>query len=99
MERDDEQVKFIEEVLAGSETWQEKFSKIVEWRKKNRGLLGVHVSAPLDVMCGVRRVEDPYAEAEKMAMDLCLIALESAKGELKEVDWSREILGHHVLPR
>lgn len=83
---DDEQVEFIEGLLADeSKTWEERLDEIIAWRKKNRGLLGIHVSImpPKDGA--------PF-DPEKFAEELCRIALEAAKGELKEVDISKEEL-------
>ena len=86
MEPDKEQVEFIEGLFSDeSKTWEQRFDAIVEWRKKNRGLKGVHVSV---MPCQ----EDMPIDSEKVAEELCRIALESAKGELKEVDISKEEL-------
>ncbi len=83
---DEELVKYIEEIIDNSNgDYCSAFDKVVEWRKKNRGLKGIHVSPPLDVMCSARNVEDPIAEANNVAKDALTIMLESAKGELKEV--------------
>ena len=49
---------------------------------------GFHISTPLDVLCGVRKVDNPAKEAEAMAHDLLVIHLAHAKGELKKVDVS-----------
>ena len=83
--RDDELAEFIKSVIDGEGTWQQKFDKIIDWEKKNRGLKGVHVSVPLDVMCGQRKITDVNQEAEKMAHDLCLMEQARAEGRLKEV--------------
>ena len=86
MEIDKEQVEFIDGLFSDeSKTWEQRFDAIVEWRKKNRGLKGVHVSV-------MPRDDDMPIDTEKFAEELCRIALESAKGELKEVDISKEEL-------
>ena len=83
---DEELVKYIEETIDNSNgDYCSALDKVVEWRKKNRGLKGIHVSTPLDVMCGARKVEDPVAEANRVAESALNMMLESAKGELKEV--------------
>ena len=84
-ERDNELADFIKSVIDGEGTWQQKFNKIVEWQKKNRGLKGLHVSAPLDVMCGQRVITDVNQEAENMAHDLCLMEQARAEGQFEEV--------------
>ena len=86
MEKDEELVKLIESAMAEfGEDYVSALDKVVEWEKKNRGLKGLHVSAPLDVMCGVRKIDDPCSEAEKMAHDVLLMELSRARGQLKEV--------------
>ena len=85
-EIDEELVKYIEEAIANSNgNYCSALDKVVEWRKKNRGLKGIHVSPPLDVMCGTRKVEDPVAEANDIAKDTLVIMLASTQGKLKEV--------------
>lgn len=71
--RDDELADFIKSVIDGEGTWVSKADQIIKFKKEKRGLIGMHVSAPLDVLCGQRKVEDPDAEAEKMTHDLCLM--------------------------
>ena len=83
--RDDELADFIKSVIDGEGTWVSKADKIIQFKKEKRGLLGMHVSAPLDVLCGQRKIEDPAAEAEKMARGLCLMMQAEAEGKLKEV--------------
>ena len=80
MEPDKKQVEFIEGLFSdGSKTWEQRFDAIVEWRKKNRGLKGVHIS--------VMPTKDGIPiDMEKFAEELCRVALGAAKGELKEVD-------------
>ena len=86
MEPDKEQVEFIEGLFSDeSKTWEQRFDAIVEWRKKNRGLKGVHVSV-------IPKDDNKQIDIEKLAEELCRIALESANGELKEVDISNEEL-------
>ena len=86
MEKDQEQVEFIEGLFSDeSKTWEERWDAIVAWRKKNRGLKGVHIS--------VMPPKDGISiDTEKFAEELCRIALEAAKGELKEVDITKEEL-------
>ena len=80
MEPDKEQVEFIEGLFSDeSKTWEQRFDALVEWRKKNRGLLGVHITLN-------PTIKEGDVDGEKVAEELCKIALESAKGELKEVD-------------
>lgn len=83
--RDDELADFIKSVIGGEGTWTSKADKIIQFKKEKRGLLGMHISTPLDVLCGQRKIEDPAAEAEKMAHDLCLMMQAEAEGKLKEV--------------
>ena len=85
---DTELVKVIEDAIANSKSCTEALDKVVEWEKEHRGLKGFHVSSPLDVLCGVRKVDNTANEAEDMAHELLLIRLEHAKGELKKVDVS-----------
>ena len=86
MEVDNEQVRFIEDTIAdSSKTWEQRFDAIVEWRKKNRGLLGIHVSV-------MPPKEGAPIDPEKFAEELCRVALGAAKGELKEVDITKEPL-------
>ena len=92
VKKDPELAKFIQSVINGEGTWQAKFNKIIEWQKKNRGLKGFHVSAPLDVMCGQRVITDVNQEAENMAYDLCVMQLARAEGKIKEVDVTKEVL-------
>ena len=91
-EIDEELVKVIEDAMATSKSSQEALDKVIVFEKEHRGLKGFHVSAPLDVMCGVRKIDDPYSEAEKMAHAVLLMELERAKGQLKEVDVTNEVL-------
>lgn len=89
---DAELAKFIEDAIANSGSNTEALAKVIEFEKGHRGLVGFHMSAPLDVMCGMRKIDDPKAEAENMAHDMLCIKLEAAKGELKEVDATNEVL-------
>ena len=83
--RDDELADFIKSVIDGEGTWVSKAEKIIEFQKEKRGLRGFHVGAPLDVLCGQRKIEDPVKEAEKMAHDLCLLQQAFAEGKCEEV--------------
>ena len=85
-EIDEELAKFIEEAIANSNgDYCSALNKVVEWRKKNRGLKRFHAGVPLDVLCGTRKVEDPVAEANDVAKDSLIIMLASAQGKIKEV--------------
>ena len=85
-EIDYEQVEFIEGLLADeSKTWEERWDAIVVWRKKNRRLLGIHVSV-------MPPEEGAPIDTEKYAEEFCRVALGAAKGELKEVDITKEPL-------
>lgn len=85
-EIDEEFANYIEETIAESNgNYIDALDKVIEWEKNNRGLVGFHVGTPLDVLCGLREVEDAVEEANKVAHDTLLMLLESAKGELKEV--------------
>ena len=80
MEADKEQVEFIEGLFSDrSKTWEKRFESIVAWNKKNRGLLGYHITLN-------PTMKETDVDIEKVSEELCRIALESAKGELKEVD-------------
>ena len=87
---DAELVQFIENAMKTSSNSIEALDKVIEWKKKHRGLTGFHASPSLDVMCGTRKVDDPYAEAEKMAHDVLMMDLACAKGHCKDV--TNEIL-------
>lgn len=87
---DEELVKAIEDAIDSSTSSIAALDKVIAWEKEHRGLKGFHVSAPLDVMCGIRKVDDVNAEAERMAHDVLLVHLARAKGQLKEVDISEE---------
>ncbi len=84
-EIDEELATFIEKAISESVDYCEALDKVIEWQQKNRDLIGIHIGAPLDVMCGQRKVEDKWDEANKIAKDTLLILLESARGKLKEV--------------
>ncbi|MBO6031890.1 MAG: hypothetical protein J6Q22_10655 [Prevotella sp.] len=82
MEVDNEQVRFIEDTIAdSSKTWEQRFDSIVSWRKKNRRLLGLHITLN-------PTIKEGDVNVEKVAEELCKIALESAKGTLEEVPLS-----------
>lgn len=82
---DMELVNVIEDAMSNSKSSTEALDKVIKWEKEHRGLKGFHVSTPLDVLCGVRKVDNPAKEAEDMAHDLLVIHLACAKGELKTV--------------
>ena len=58
---------------------------VIEFKKKNRGLRGFHVSPSLDIFLGKERDIDPLEEANKMAHDVLLLDLSGARGQWKEV--------------
>ncbi len=84
-EIDEELATFIENAISESVDYCEALDKVIKWQKKNRNLIGIHIGTPLDVMCGQRKVEDPWNEANKIAKDTLAILLESARGQLMEV--------------
>ena len=89
-EIDEELVKVIDEAISGSSSYVDALDKVVEWKKKNRGLKGIHISPSLDLILNpddCRKI-DPKVEANKMAHDVLLMLRASAKGELKEVPMS-----------
>ena len=88
--RDDELADFIKSVIDSEGTWMSKAGKIIKFKKEKRGLLCMHLSAPLDVLCGQSKVEDHAAEAEKLAHDLCLMMQAEAEGKFK--DTTNEVL-------
>ena len=85
-ETDEELASCIESTIAESNgDYVAALDKVIEWMKKTRGLKGFHVGTSLDVLCGQRKVEDPAAEANRVAESALNMMLASAKGELKEV--------------
>lgn len=82
---DEELATFIEKAISESVDYCEALDKVIEWRKKNRGLRNFHAGVPLDVLCGTRKVEDPVAEANNVAKDTLMVMLASAKWLLKKV--------------
>ena len=82
---DAELVKVIESAISESKSCIEALDKVVEWKKANRGLTGFHVSTPIDIMLGTRKVEDPNKEVEKMAHDVLMMDLACARGQYKDV--------------
>ena len=92
-EIDEKLAKFIEEAIANSNgDYCSALDKVIKWQKKNRDLIGIHIGAPLDIMCGQRKVENPVDEANKIAHATLKMLLESARGQLKEVDVTNEAL-------
>lgn len=88
-EIDEELVKVIEESLANSKDYLEAFDKVIDFKKKHRGLKGFHVSPSMDNFLNPDRKEvDPRVEANKLAYDVLMIERAMAKGELKEVPMS-----------
>jgi len=84
-EIDEELATFIEKATSESVDYCEALDKVVAYQKEHGDLIGIHVSMPLDILCGQRKVEDPVDEANKIAKDTLLILLESARGQLMEV--------------
>ena len=82
---DFELLTVIDESIGDSSSYVEALDKVIKWEKENRGLKGFHVSAPLDVMCGTRKVEDPADEANKMAHDVLMMHRAGALGKWKEI--------------
>ena len=83
---DEELANCIEEAIANSNgDYCSALDKVVEWKKQNRGLTGIHISTPLDVLCGTRKVEDPVNEANNMAHDVLMIERARALGQVKEI--------------
>ena len=87
-EIDEELLKVIDESLANSEDYLEAFDKVIDFKKKHRGLKGYHVSQPIDFYLNTRKDIDPKAEANKIAHDILMMEKARAKGELKEVPMS-----------
>lgn len=87
MEIDEELVKVIDEAIYASPSYVDALDKVTEWEKKNRGLKGIHISAPLDVLCGTRKVEDSIDEANKMAHNVLMMERALALGQCKEVTY------------
>lgn len=87
---DAELIKVIKDAIATSSCCTEALDKVIKFEKEQRELKGWHVSAPLDVMCGQRVIEDPMDEAQKMAHDILQIKLELAQGKCREVDVTKE---------
>ena len=82
MEVDNELVRFIEDTIAdSSKTWEQRLDSIISWRKKNRGLLGLHITLN-------PTIKEGDVNGEKVAEEICKIALGAAKGTLKEVPLS-----------
>ena len=89
---DTELVKVIDDAIANSKDYVEALDKVIKFEKEHRGLKGMHISAPLDVLCGQRKVEDPHGEANKIAHDVLKMRRASALRQLKEVDVTDEVL-------
>jgi len=82
---DFELLTVIDESIGDSASYVDALDKVIKWEKENRGLKGIHISTPLDVMCGTRKVEDPVDEANKMAHDVLMMERAKALGQCKEV--------------
>ena len=84
-EIDEKLATFIERAISESVDYCKALDKVVAYKKEHLGLIGMHVSTPLDILCGQRTVDDPRKEANKIAKDTLLILLASAKGQLMKV--------------
>ena len=82
---DAELVKVIESAISESRSCVEALDRVIEWKKENRGLKVFHVSTPIDIMLGTRKVEDHNEESEEMAHDVLMMNLIHAKGHYKDV--------------
>ncbi len=87
-EIDEELLKVIDEAIANSADYLDAFDKVIDFKKKNRGLKGFHVSPPIDFYLNTRKDIDPKVEANKIAHDILMMEKARAKGELKEVPMS-----------
>ena len=86
---DEELLKVIDESIANSNDYLEAFDKVIDFKKKHRGLKGFHVSPSMDNFLNPDKKEvDPKEEANKMAHDILMMEKARAKGELKEVPMS-----------
>lgn len=86
-EIDEELLKVIDESIANSKDYLEAFDKVIDFKKKHRGLKGFHIT-PLGFYLNKREDIDPKDEANKIAHDILMMEKASAKGELKEVPMS-----------
>ena len=84
-EIDEELVTFIEKAISESVDYCEALDKVIAYQKEHRDLISIHISTPLDILCGQRKVEDPREESNRIAKDTLLVMLASARGQLKEV--------------
>ena len=84
-EIDFELLTVIDKSIGDSSSYVDALDKVIKWKKENRGLKGIHISAPLDVLCGTRKVEDPADEANKMAYDVLMMERSGALGKWKEI--------------
>lgn len=82
---DIELLTVIDESIGDSSNYVEALDKVIKWEKENRGLKGFHISTPLDVLCGTRKVEDPEKEAEEMARGVLMMHRAGALGQYKEI--------------
>ena len=83
--KDPELVKVIDDAIANSASHIEALDKVIAFQKEHRGLQGFHVSAPLDILTGQRKGENPAVVAENMAKDVLMIKRECALGNTKDV--------------
>ena len=82
---DFELLTVIDESIGDSPSYVEALDRVIKWEKENRGLKGIHISTPLDVLCGTRKVEDPEKEAEEMARGVLMMHRAGALGQYKEI--------------
>ena len=82
---DFELLTVIDKSIGDSPSYVEALDRVIKWEKENRGLKGIHISTPLDVLCGTRKVEDPEKEAEEMARGVLLMHRAVSLGQYKEI--------------
>lgn len=85
-EINEELATFIEKAISESVDYCEALDKVIAYQKEHRDLVSIHISTPLDILCGQRKVEDPREEANKIAKNTLLVMIEFARGQLKEVN-------------
>lgn len=84
-EIDEELATFIEKAISESVDYCEALDKVIAYQKEHRDLIDIHISTPLDILCGQRKVENPRKESNRIAKDTLMVMLASARGQLKEV--------------
>lgn len=84
-EIDEELATFIEKAISESVDYCEALANVIAYKKEHRDLIDIHISMPLDILSGQRKIENPWEESNKIAKDTLMVMLESARGHLKEV--------------